>query len=176
MYKYSLISLLVSFVSTNLYWILTSLHVKTIVNYGERASLWGLEATIYNIKAYGIKTYLDGMLTFFTVTFCIVIVFLVITHKVKLGKFGKLLFSLGIGFIGAIIYYLFFVGLRTANYITSEVVYFYGLDFVREVGIKNALGNIIGIWGLMTMTIITTIIMTRLLQINQGGQCLKNQA
>ncbi len=159
-YLYSSIVLLVSFLSTNVYWIFTSLHIKAVVNYGEEAVLWGLEASMYNLKLYGMRIYLNGMLGFFSVTVVVTTFSLLLTYKSKLYKMVVLL--LAINFVGAVTYYLFFVGLKISDYSTSQIVYIYGLDVIREVGVENILGNVIGIWVVMvTTSLLATIAIRR---------------
>lgn len=151
------ISTLVAFVSTNVYWLLTVNYAKPIKKFGEKGVLTGFDAAKQLIAEYGVDAYLYGMASYFVVVFALcVIACLMRKHSTRKEIIAK---QLVLGTVGSIIYYLLSIGVFVNDKVNEYSGSVGGYDVIHEVGYSWLVVHLVAVSFLF---FVTTIVNTGL--------------
>jgi len=146
------ITVLITFMSANVFWLLSAVYVFKVVELGEPEVLTGFEAVRKLIEIYGIKAYLNGAYGYFIFTLISLATgnFLIKSKTI----FNIIAGSIGIGLIGAIIYYLFSITVHIQDRASESDTTLSGLDALSEIGFNNIVIGITGVWIILSITIL----------------------
>lgn len=86
LFKCFFIIMLISFLSTNIYWILTAPYTEEVLKVGLQTKLNSLEAAKYIIVNHGLTMYLNKMMLYFSLQMMNGFFALVIMHRLRLKK------------------------------------------------------------------------------------------
>lgn len=162
-------SIMLAFISTNIYWLLTVTYVKPVKNFGDKGVISGFEAANYLIKTYGVDVYLTGMSAYFIVVLigCLASCFVVgKTNKNSVLVFKSYLLSLAFAFI----YYLLDLKVYMVDLAHRRSALVGGYKAVSELGYLWLILSLMALSALIFITLLAQIRLCKYLARNQPGR------
>ncbi len=145
-------SVTISFLFTNLYWVLSATYVKRVVQHGSDAVLVGLPAAYKLLQIHGLSAYLDGMFGF-----CIAAIlcglFCVFFFKNYVhSHMGKILIGLSVSILIGCIYSLLSTELVMTDFSEGTQYILRGLDAAKQIGAVRLALSLLGIGFLLFLS------------------------
>lgn len=154
-----LLSALVAFISTNIYWILTVSYAKSVTSYGEPSVLTGVDAAKHLISEYGFKVYLSGMSAYYIV--CLFLCSLICMRAVKKGFLASLISTLVFCVIGAVVFYIIDLKIYVGNRVTGTSEVISGYSVIAEVGYAWFFVSLLALTFLLFLTVVANLWLCR---------------
>jgi hypothetical protein len=162
------VSVVVSFIFTNVYWLVTATYIQQVKNIGEPGVLIGFAAVQKLLSLHGFGAYLKGAYGYFFAALisCLTVEYLV-RERSKLVTFG---YAIGIGLICSVSYFLLSTTVRIQNKVSGTDVLLTGIDALSEMNLVSIIVGIIGIWILLNITVFIDLGIKRILKNNSIKQ------